>query len=604
VTNTVRATKDFNLASLDTVTAQQGAADKLTATNLLIGQQGITLDHTKTTLHDVVDQYNQGQSSLQNVAKALNDVNVAQKAIDATWAAEPPIVAATKDLSVSAYAAALGLAGLVTQAQFLPGPLGQSYEILDRMHVKMGEQSRDIEQLGRDYVQLGTVTHTVDEMDAAWVKVSGSLNKIAATDLPLAIKMENTHIAAMQAAGAAQGALYAEEEKALQLEITSAEQRGEDANAQVVQLNNIKLLQQALTDQSDLWGKTQVKATNDAIAAFVNMGQGIAQVIVEGGNMGKVFIDTAKKIAEAILTDIIKAGLQAIVDMIVKSVVPAIASQVAPVVGTTAAIKAMAVAMEVATVSMSRDIQSLIAQFNELSASIGGATGSEGGAGAGGAGGGAGATGGTGGTMTTIGAISSAVNAISSIFGNFQMQRMISTLGQIEENTRRMDIVFEKYAQSDEWDRYNGILAKWDDQYTRLGDIWNEIRTGWENIVSALSVAGTLPAGGVPPSVAPPIGTPPSDAPPSGAPVVSPGPLSPGNVQAAYSMVTLPSGVSQAALGSPAVTHHCPVPGCSQGKRLSILRSTQRAIRARRPANWQTRCGRCRASSAPTDNRI
>ena len=480
VTNAVIATKAFNVASLDTVTAQQGAADKLTATNLLISQQSTTLEHAQTNLHNVMDEYAKGNATLQDVAKALAAVNAAQKAIDATWAAEPPIVSAMVALSADSTAAVLALAGLVTQAQFLPGPLGESYAILDKMHVKMGESSKDIEELGRGYVNLGNVTHTIDEMELAWNKVSGSINKIAAVDLPLAIRMENTHIAAMQAAGAAQGALYDAEEKGLELEIRAAEQRGEDANAQVVQLNNIKLLQQALTDQSDLWGRTQVKATNDAIAAFVNMGQGIAQVIVEGGNMGKVFLDTAKKIAEAILTDIIKSGLQSLVDMIVKSVVPAIASQIAPVVSTTAAITAMQTAMHVATVAMSADITALIGQFNALSASISGS-------GAGGAGGAAGGAGG--GAMGVAGAIGSIVGALASIYGDIQMSHLISTAGEIEQNTREMNIVFTKFAQVDEWDRDTGILAKFDMIFDRLGDIWDTLRAGIP--VSIVGTGGT-----------------------------------------------------------------------------------------------------------------
>ena len=536
ITNAVVAQKAFNVASLDAVSAQQGIADKLAATNLLIGQQGISLDHAKTILHDVMDEYSKGQATLQDVSKALNEVNAAQKAIDATWAAEPPIASAMQVLATDTQAAAVALAGLVTQAQLLPGPLGDAYAILDKMHVKLGENSRDVEQLGKDYVELGTVPHTLDMMDAAWTKVSGSLNKIATVDLPLAIQMENTHIAAMQQAGAAQGALYDEEEKALQLEIRAAEQRGEDANAQVVQLNNVRLLQKALTDDATLLGDTEVKAVNDVIQIFTHMGSAIAQVIVEGGNMGQVFVDTAKKMAEAVLTDFINGALQKLVDMIVKVVIPNIYGQVAPVVSTTAAINAMQAAMHTATVAMSADIGALTAQFNALAASIAGS-------GAGGVGGGAGGAGAgaAGGAMGMAGAIGSIVGALASIYGDIQMSHLISTAGKIEENTRSMDIVFEKYAQTDEWDRHTGILAKFDMLFDRLGDIWNEVTTAWENIVSALGVAGTLPTGTSPstasPSTAAPAGTSPSTASPSTA---APAGTSPSTASPATSALSTP----------------------------------------------------------------
>jgi hypothetical protein len=77
--------------------------------------------------------------------------------------------------------------------------------------------------------------------------------------------------------------------------------------------------------------------------------------------------------------------------------------------------------------------------------------------------------------MGTIGAVSAAVGAVSSIIGNFQQYGMNKSLDVLVNHTLRIfNVVFQM--QAEEWQRHDGLIAKSDMMFTRLGDIWTTLR--------------------------------------------------------------------------------------------------------------------------------
>jgi hypothetical protein len=213
--------------------------------------------------------------------------------------------------------------------------------------------------------------------------------------------------------------------KILQAQIAEDTEVGQSATAQIIALNNIKLAQQALTDQTRLWGDAVVKVENDILKGFDQLGKSIADNIVDENNWGQTFVNVGKQIAKTILEDIVGTAMKALEDSILKAILNT------NTLGDS--FKNLASSIKQAftggpSVGAMQGPPAINPDGSLATAPTSGASGAS-------------SAGGALSSVTgVVTAVSSAISAISSIVGNFQMAHMSSDLQKIEKSTRYTEI--------------------------------------------------------------------------------------------------------------------------------------------------------------------
>lgn len=384
--------------------------------------------------------------------------------------------------------------------------------ILQKMGITVNDSGQAMTKMIGLYLDLGqTSDETLSDEDAAWAKISGQLNKLSQSDMPLVIQVYDQHIRQLETLGATEGQILDAQAKELQMEIALAGQMGKDASDEVIALNNIQLKREALITQAQGWGAVEVGVTNDIIKGLENIGQPISQVIVEGGNMAQAFVKVGQQIAETCLTTIINGGIKLIISSIVNSLIPSIAS-----IGTTAA-SSMASAAS-SSVDLGKSMTDMINGVAKTASSsaqgVASATTSA-------------MSSMASSFMSTLGAVSAAVGAVSSIIGNIQQAHANNLLGEIEVSTRESDakltdvtsVLYKIMDAENNWQAYalpdldqtkNGVL----DLHGDLANVLNSLNSGFQGVISALSgLMGGIssggsglqfPSGGIPNSPGPP----------------------------------------------------------------------------------------------------
>jgi len=473
VTNVRVATKDWvDLTAVALPDAAKQAANQVEATRVAIVRQGEAIEMLTKMLDAAIasnDVYNTQGKKIVQLQEEL--ATATKKYYDLLG--NPPDTAAAfqKQVAAAMTEAKQAIIDLLPPLQKVPIGVMDVEHALAAMGIQADSAGNSVTKIVRAYEDLGKGQHTLDQEDAAWAKISSTVDKLAKTDLPLVISLYNEHLAQLVKLHASQGEILAAQGQLLQLEIKTAEQSGTSATAQIVALEKVKLAQQVLYDQTHLLGDMYVGVINDILKGWESLGKSIADNIVDEKNWHDVWINGLKSIAKSILETLVGTAFKALEDSILKS---------------------------------TGLLDGLTASFNKL---LGTAAGNAAGGAAGSVASSAGSAAGGGATVIQIsfsgggllsgaGAIGAIASAIEGAFGLAQMSHLISTDGKIEENTRRLDIVFEKYANQDEWDRHNGLLGKFDMIFDRLGDVWNEIRTGWENTVAALGAVPQMALGG------------------------------------------------------------------------------------------------------------
>lgn len=441
---------------VDTLTA---AADKTAALTGQLQAQNTQLAEDQIVLNSWVQAMQNGEDVLPQVSQALQQVNKDQQAITQTQEA---LGESLKDVNAAFTAAKLtaidwtSSLGAATDAMApfqnatvsLISSENEFYTALKGLKITLDDVGDSVSKQVGLYNQLASSSmDTLATEDAGWAKIAASVNKLAQTDLPQVIALYNQHIEQLEKLGATQGEILTNQENLLTAEIKYAQQTGEDATAQVIQLNNVKLAQQALADSATLLGDTYVGVENDIIKGLENMGSTLADAIVQSKNLGQAFIQVGQQIAETILTTIINAGMKALINSILEA---------------------------------TNDVGGLAKAFTSLASSTTSALGSAGTAAAGGAAnaaGGASAAAGAAASSATgiIGAIGSIGSMIAGIVGDIQTAHTQNILGEIEQNTRYLQIEAQKYFQQDSWAMQTGIVQTLDMIFDRLGDMWNTI---------------------------------------------------------------------------------------------------------------------------------
>lgn len=140
-----------------------------------------------------------------------------------------------------------------------------------------------------------------------------NIQKLAKTDLPDAITQQQNFLSDMQKLAdqgkASYGQVIAAAEELDKLQIQLGNDTGASADMYVYNLEKMKLEQQSLALSSHGMADEMVKAMNDVLKGFDQLGQAMADAIVQGHNLGAALVKEFQKIAASILGDLINAAL-------------------------------------------------------------------------------------------------------------------------------------------------------------------------------------------------------------------------------------------------------------------------------------------------------
>jgi hypothetical protein len=442
----VKPTQAFDTALGDLATQEQiaaaGADAQKVKLDALLLNLGLANDHLVTEVQNYKDAQAAGSDLTvytQNLTRALSDQQAAQKALnDVTgdWAkisANPPSLAPMFDETTKAI-----LASLDSIQKFLPAvdapdkpaqTLDEDFKALKLTVDDLGDTVST--KLLNAFDDLSNHSEiTLQEVEAAWGKVSAAVNKLSQTDMPAALTEYQRYIDLLNASGASEYQVQQAIAAKLAAEIKYAEQSGTDATAAISQLTNIQLAQAAAKDQADAFGTAYSDALKDISGGFQTMGKDIADNIAEGKSWHDVW--------EGFLQDIEKEILEQLIGIAFKTLGDTVASAVSSLLGVGKA----ATDAVTSTVSFASDATQTIGDTAKTASTAVSSTATS-------ATSAVGAVGSA--VMSTIGAIGSAVGGLASIFSIFQNMQQETTLNAIEHNTRYAQIEAEQLDAAVMW---------------------------------------------------------------------------------------------------------------------------------------------------------
>jgi hypothetical protein len=431
----------LNQAITDAGAATAGAADKFQA--LAFGQKGMNSEFAEATA-EILLQAKAVEATRQADAKWLSDYENGLYDVEAAEKALPSPLQMAVD-GMDALAASSLKMGAALEKIVTTVPLTPLQAALKDLKIQTDDLGNATTKPLQDFQTIAATAPSLDLVDAAWTKVSGTVSKLAKTDLPDAVKAYDEYIAALESVGAPLGEIYDAQTKELNLEIQMKEQRGESATAQIMQLQNIKLATDALHDSSALLGNLYVSLTNTFYNAFQTMGKGIADNIIDGKNWGQTFSNILDNIAKQILEQVVGTAFKALADAIVTNTGliqdfgKAVTSLVSSIVGGGGSAAGGAI--------------------GAAGSATGAATSASGAAAAG-----------VSGALGIAGAIGSIVSGITGIIGVFQSADLYSAMKAVALNT--LGTANEVYnLRMDTWAMDGGILDKWDMSLANQDDI-------------------------------------------------------------------------------------------------------------------------------------
>lgn len=332
--------------------------------------------------------------ALAAMAQGVGDV---QQKIDAAVNQMPAVVAVLKQLAAG------------TDAVFR-APIDEQNALLKVVHV--------------------TAQASVDEMIAANAKIQAS-NATTATEK---LKSEtNTNKAIL--ADAQQYTLLQEGNLKTQIALDAV--RGTDATAEIERLTQLQYQTKALADAATGLGQVYVGVRKAFDDAFSSLSKGLADAIVNGKNLGDIFINVGKQIATSILDTVIKGALLPLQDELNKTggLFDTLAKSI------TGSLKSATSGLKSIGLGGASGSGEVASEGNALP---GGSPGDFGGE-TGGSTSSAGSAGGSGGSLGSLSSLTSlaslGVQIVSGIVQGFQLAHLSNLLGEIEITTRKMDNV-------------------------------------------------------------------------------------------------------------------------------------------------------------------
>lgn len=459
VTNVHHATREFVALTLEFPDAAHAAADATEALQIKIGAEAIALGEAQRWLEVVIARYKDHNATANDVAKALDLVNAKQSALNKTLGELPTV-------TLKEYAAAMdkigqtangGIPALMAWVGSLTRgnkEIADTTSILHSMGIAIEDTGNLVEnKLIAAYDKLAGRNLTLQQEELAWSKISNAVNKLAQSDLPAALKLYDQHYAQVERAGAQQSELLDLQAKRLQLEIAIDSQSGTSATNQIIALNHIRLEQQALYDSTHALGEMTVAIENDIIKGWSMVGNALVDDIIEGKNFLESMEQVGKQVAKMIMTELVGTAFKALKDSII---------------GVGGAIK---------------EVQgNWDALHKAISGAIGGGAGDAAGAAKDVGGSAKGLAGGGGGALGMVDAIAGVGSLISNIVSNVQFAHMNDSLKVIVNHTLVAANELTNL-RADLWSQYNGM-------YGRIGEIWRDMRDGFQAVVDNIGGAG------------------------------------------------------------------------------------------------------------------
>lgn len=307
---------------------------------------------------------------------------------------------------------------------------------------------------------------TLKEVDTGWVQMSGELRKMATTDLPQVIGLYQKYIELQVSEGAGIGRIVQLREQQLQLIIHERELNNQSVSEYMIQLEKIRIAEDARRGQLELLGKVYIGLRDDFNKGFDALTKGIADNIVEWKNWEDVLTGIGKNIAKSLLSTILDGALKPIKDYLNKdgglfdTLSKGLTGTVSKLTGIGKGLGGLPSPVQVP------EINPITGEVGSVSA--GGATPMGGGeVGGGGSSGG----GGTSGLSSFTNLASLGVSIASGITQGIQNSRMINLLGEIEISTRQTKEQLTGGIQTS----LNTYLP----ELKHLTDIWDVLANGY-----------------------------------------------------------------------------------------------------------------------------
>jgi hypothetical protein len=455
--------KDF----IPPLTAAQGGMDLVSASAEAASakQEQLTLDLglAQSALEEAAVDYNTANQNGTDYVGALNHLITAQanydKAATAAGTSQKQwnaLVAAAPDPSTmlnNSSGAANGLGAalypiLANLQQWEPtiDPITPAvYSVADafnEMGIKTTADGDAVHNVIQGFNDLGQASNlTLNAVTTGWEHVSGAVSKLATVDMPQYVQEQQIYLGLLVNEGASQAQIAAQTENVLNAEIKLAGQQGTDATAFIVAQTNMKNAQQALMDQSQLWGNEYNAVMSGIHSGFQTMGNDLANGIVQGESFHDIFMSMLQDIEKEILDQVIGVAFKALGDAITS------------VIGSLTGVGSAAVsAAGTATTAAGTAVNSITGVASTAASSVTDVASQAGTAMSGAASAAGNAVTST--ALSTVSAIASIVSAIGSVIGIIQNIHTDNILGEIEQNTRYDYILNTQTQQNIQWPEF------------------------------------------------------------------------------------------------------------------------------------------------------
>ena len=157
----------------------------------------------------------------------------------------------------------------------------------------------------------------VQQETEAW-KVLGAESSAA---LATQISEIDQAMSKLREEGAPLAVLSAGEQKRLEMEIKLREQQGQDASAQIIALQNEKMLTDALAISTHGFADIYVGLTNEFKTSFTTLGNALTQAAMQTKHLGAAMVEAGKEIASSIVNTVIQGALNQLYAVLVKQLV-------------------------------------------------------------------------------------------------------------------------------------------------------------------------------------------------------------------------------------------------------------------------------------------
>jgi len=515
VTSMHRVTRDWvDTTGREYPSAVTAAANSQQALNVKVEAETQALMDAQRWLDIVLQKKRDGLATDADVAKALDVVESTQAKLNKTIGEAPS--APFKEWAAHLNAAALEAGKLLPPLQSAPPYVRTVTDALNDLGIKTDKAGQIVrDKLLPAYRELLSQPHTVEQEAEAWLKVSGAVSRLALTDLPAALAAYDAHYQQRVRAGAKEAELLNLEASRYKLEIASAEQSGRAATSQIIALENVRLKQEVLYNQTHAWGDAYIGAIRAIEKGYDSIAGAVSDAIVDGKNFGDSMLKIGKDIERMIIDTLIGAALKQLKGTLLdiggsvlglgKSILGLGTTAAGPItdaaktaasITTTAAQTAATTATTAANTAASATSTAAKTASTAFSSVFSMATG--------------------------------AISAVTGVIGVFQSMGMNKSLDVLVNHTLRIFNEVEQ-GRKDAWDQFNGMYGRigeiWNDMrggfdrlsqgqgsgiYDRLGEIWRDMNAGFESVVSTLkagvavgAVAATLAA--APPEPAAPV---------------------------------------------------------------------------------------------------